>query len=56
VDAPALDAGHSTFDAPQPNGLLVPPRDIPAAARVLVFDSEFGGKKTNWRSCLGKKS
>jgi len=37
VDAPALDAGHSTFDAPQPNGLLVPPRDIPAAARALEF-------------------
>jgi glycosyltransferase involved in cell wall biosynthesis len=37
VDAPALDAGRSTFDAPQPNGLLVPPRDIPAAARALEF-------------------
>jgi glycosyltransferase involved in cell wall biosynthesis len=37
VDAPALDAGHSTFDAPQPNGLLVPPRDIPAAALALEF-------------------
>ena len=37
MDAPALDAGHSTFDAPQPNGLLVPPRDIPAAARALEF-------------------
>lgn len=37
VDAPALDAGRSTFDVPQPNGLLVPPRDIPAAARALEF-------------------
>jgi glycosyltransferase involved in cell wall biosynthesis len=37
VDAPALDSGRSTFDAPQPNGLLVPPRDIPAAARALEF-------------------
>jgi glycosyltransferase involved in cell wall biosynthesis len=37
VDAPALDAGRSTFDAPHPNGLLVPPRDIPAAARALEF-------------------
>jgi glycosyltransferase involved in cell wall biosynthesis len=37
VDAPALDAGRSTFDAPQPNGLLVPPMDIPAAARALEF-------------------
>jgi glycosyltransferase involved in cell wall biosynthesis len=37
VDAPALDAGRSTFDAPQPNGLLVPPKDIPAAARALEF-------------------
>ena len=30
VDAPALDTT-------QPNGLLVPPRDIPAAARALEF-------------------
>jgi glycosyltransferase involved in cell wall biosynthesis len=37
VDAPALDAGRSTLDTPQPNGLLVPPRDIPAAARALEF-------------------
>ena len=37
VDAPALDSGRSTFDAPQPNGLLVPPMDIPAAARALEF-------------------
>ena len=37
VDPPALDAGRSTFDAPQPNGLLVPARDIPAAARALEF-------------------
>jgi glycosyltransferase involved in cell wall biosynthesis len=37
VDAPSLDAGRSAFDAPQPNGLLVPPRDIPAAARALEF-------------------
>ena len=37
ADAPALDAGRSTLDAPQPNGLLVPPRDIPAAARALEF-------------------
>jgi len=37
VDAPALDAGRSTFDAPQPNGLLVLPKDIPAAARALEF-------------------
>jgi glycosyltransferase involved in cell wall biosynthesis len=37
VDAPALDAGRSTLDTPQPNGLLVPPRDIPAAARSLEF-------------------
>jgi glycosyltransferase involved in cell wall biosynthesis len=29
VDAPALDT--------PPNGLLVPPRDIPAAARALEF-------------------
>jgi glycosyltransferase involved in cell wall biosynthesis len=37
ADAPALEAGRSTLDAPQPNGLLVPPRDIPAAARALEF-------------------
>jgi glycosyltransferase involved in cell wall biosynthesis len=37
VDAPALDAGRSTLDTPQPNGLLVPPRDIPAAAQALEF-------------------
>jgi glycosyltransferase involved in cell wall biosynthesis len=37
VDAPALDAGRSTLDTPQPNGLLVPPMDIEAAARALVF-------------------
>jgi glycosyltransferase involved in cell wall biosynthesis len=37
VDAPALDAGRSTLDTPQPNGLLVPPKDIPAAARALEF-------------------
>ena len=37
VNPPALDAGRSTFDAPQPNGLLVPPMDIPAAARALEF-------------------
>jgi glycosyltransferase involved in cell wall biosynthesis len=46
VDAPALDAGRSTLDTPQPNGLLVPPhangilvppRDIEAAAQALEF-------------------
>jgi glycosyltransferase involved in cell wall biosynthesis len=37
VDAPALDSGPSTLDTPQPNGILVPPRDIPAAARALEF-------------------
>jgi glycosyltransferase involved in cell wall biosynthesis len=37
VDAPALDAGRSTLDTPQPNGLLVPPRDIPAAAQAMEF-------------------
>jgi len=37
LDAPALDSGPSTLDTPQPNGLLVPPRDIPAAAQALEF-------------------
>ena len=37
VDAAALVFGRSTFDALQPNGLLVPPKDIPAAARALEF-------------------
>ena len=37
VDALALDSGRSTLDTRQPNGLLVPPRDIPAAARALEF-------------------
>lgn len=37
LDASSIDSGPSTLDAPQPNGLLVPPRDIPAAARALEF-------------------
>ena len=37
VDAPTLDPRSSTLDAAKPNGLLVPPRDIPAAARALEF-------------------
>jgi glycosyltransferase involved in cell wall biosynthesis len=37
VDAPALDSGRSTLDATQPNGLLVPPRDIQAAAQAMEF-------------------
>jgi len=37
VDAKALDSGRSTLDSTQPNGLLIPPRDIPAAARALEF-------------------
>ena len=36
-EAPALDSGRSTLDPTQPNGLLVPPRDIAAAARALEF-------------------
>ena len=36
-EAPALNSGRSTLDPTQPNGLLVPPRDIAAAARALEF-------------------
>ena len=37
VDAPPFDSRSSNLDASKPNGLLVPPRDIPAAARALEF-------------------
>jgi glycosyltransferase involved in cell wall biosynthesis len=37
VDAPALDSGPSTLVPPHANGILVPPRDIPAAAQALEF-------------------
>ena len=37
IDNPTLDSRLSTLDAAKPNGLLVPPRDISAAARALEF-------------------
>ena len=35
--ATALDSGPSSLVPPHANGILVPPRDIPAAARALEF-------------------
>jgi glycosyltransferase involved in cell wall biosynthesis len=37
LDAPALDSGPSTLDPSYANGILVPPRNIEAAARALEF-------------------
>jgi glycosyltransferase involved in cell wall biosynthesis len=37
VDAPALDSGPSTLVPPHANGILVPPRDIQAAAQAMEF-------------------
>jgi len=37
LDASALNSGPSTLVPPHANGILVPPRDIEAAARALEF-------------------